>query len=182
MSVTMKKFLSNFVRRAKDEDGNATVEFVFVIPVFLLLFVSIFEVAFTTIRLTVLEFGLDVTMRDIRLSTGEEFSHEVIRNRVCENAGFLRDCNTNMQIEMVVVDTTAWNLPDPLATCVDRSEGAADPVITFSNGQQNDLMFIRACYVVKPLFPTFGLGAILETDASGRMQLVAKSAFAQEPT
>lgn len=181
MVSVMKKFLSNFVRRTKDEDGNATIEFVFVVPVFLLLFVSIFEVGLATIRLTVLEFGLDVTMRDIRLSTGQAFTHNDIRDSICNNAGYLRECDTNLQVEMIVVDTDTWAMPEQVATCIDRSDGAADPVITFSNGQQNDLMFIRVCYVAKPLFPTFGLGAIMETDASGRMQLVAKSAFAQEP-
>lgn len=162
------------------EDGNATVEFVFVIPVFLLLFVSIFELGMATIRLTMLEHALDVTMRDIRLSTGQTFTKEDIRDSICEDAAVLKDCNENLLVEMQRVDTDTWLMPAGLATCIDRSD-TAEPVVSFSNGQQNDLMFIRACFVVDPLYPTFGLGAILETDDSGAMQLVARSAFAQEP-
>jgi len=177
----MRNRFKNIIRRTKDEDGNATIEFVFIIPVFLLLFVSIFELGLATIRLTVLEFGLDVTMREIRLSTGQEFTHTEIRDEICTRAGTLRSCKKNLQIDMVRIDTDNWIMPNQDATCINRSDGAAEPVITFSNGQQNDLMFIRACYVVKPLFPTFGLGTILKTDTSGRMQLIAKSAFAQEP-
>jgi Flp pilus assembly protein TadG len=177
----MKSLINKLLRRTKEEDGNATVEFVIVIPVFLLLFVSIFELGMATIRLTMLEHGLDVTMRDVRLSTGQSFTHNEIRSRICSNATVLKDCNQNLQVEMVVVDTGTWSMPNPGATCIDRAS-TAEPVITFSNGAQNDLMFIRVCFAVDPLYPTFGLGAILETDASGAMHLVAKSAFAQEPS
>ncbi len=174
----LSKLLPRWFRRK--EDGNATVEFVIVVPVFLLLFVSIFELGMATIRLTMLEHALDVTMREIRLSTGQTFTKEDIRDNICEKAAVLKECDQSLLVEMRVVDTGSWLMPDGLATCIDRNE-TAEPVVTFSNGQQNDLMFIRACFVVDPLYPTFGLGAILETDPSGRMQLVARSAFAQEP-
>lgn len=177
----MMKFLSNLRRGfRRQEDGNASVEFVIVIPVFLLLFVSIFELGMATVRLTMLEHGLDVTMRDIRLSTGQTFTKEDIRDDICDRAGILKDCKENLLVEMQIVDTNVWAMPAGVATCIDRNE-TAEPVVTFSNGQQNDLMFIRVCYVVDPLYPTFGLGAMLEVDDTGAMQLVARSAFAQEP-
>jgi Flp pilus assembly protein TadG len=177
----MKEIIRRLLRRSKSEDGNATIEFVIVIPVFLLLFVSIFELGMATIRLTMLEHGLDVTMREIRLGTGADFSHADIRSSICDAATVLKDCNQNLQVEMVVVDTNTWALPAAAATCIDRN-ATVEPVLTFSNGAQNDLMFIRACFAVEPLYPTFGLGAIIETDAAGSMFLVAKSAFAQEPS
>ena len=176
----MKKLLK-FWRRSKAEDGNATVEFVFVVPVFLLLFVSIFELGMATVRMTVLEHGMDKAMRDVRLGTGTSFNRDQIRDKICGYAGMLKDCNENLLMEMVVIDRDTFDLPPVRATCINQNEEGL-PVTQFSNGSDSDLMFIRACYVIDPLYPTFGLGAMLKTDPAGNMQLVASSIFAQEPS
>lgn len=168
-------------RRSKAEDGNASVEFVIVVPVFLLLFVSIFELGMATIRTTMLEHGMDKTMRDIRLSSGEAITHDQIRDRICDRAGLLKDCHNALLVEMVRIDRDTFALPPVRATCIDQSPGAALPVTTITNGAASDLMFIRACFVVDPLYPTFGLGAMLKKDPAGNMQIVASSIFAQEP-
>jgi len=163
------------------EDGTSTVEFVIVVPTFLLIFVSIFELGMAMTRLTMLEHSLDVTMRTIRIGTGQAISHDQIRDQICENAGYLKDCNDALQVEMIRLDRDNWVMPAREATCIDQSPGAALPVTTIDVGAPSDVMYIRACFVVEPLFPTFGLGAIVETDSSGNMHLVANSAFAQEP-
>ncbi len=172
--------LFNIWRHAKSEDGNATVEFVLVVPVFLLLFVSIFELGMATIRLTLLEHGMDSAMRDVRLGTSESFTREEIRDRVCSNAAMLKGCRENLLLEMVVIDRDTFALPPVRATCINKNEDGL-PVTDFSNGGPSDLMFIRACYVIDPLYPSLGLGAMLKTDEAGNMQLVASSIFAQEP-
>lgn len=168
-------------RGSKAEDGNATVEFVLVVPVFLLLFVSIFELGMSTVRLTVLEHGMDKAMRDVRLSTGAGFSREDIRDRICNNAGMLKDCHQSLLVEMVIIDRTTFALPPVRATCINKNESGL-PVTSDDQGSDSDLMFVRACYVVDPLYPTFGLGTMLKTDDAGNMQLVASSIFAQEPS
>ncbi len=173
----VQKLRSAFLR----EDGTSTVEFVIVVPTFLLIFVSIFELGMAMTRLTMLEHSLDVTMREIRIGTNQTFTHDAIRDEICKNAGYLRDCQTGLQVEMIKIDREDWIMPSREATCIDQSPGAARPVIRLDNGAPSDVMFIRACFVVEPLFPTFGLGAIVETDAAGNMHLVANSAFAQEP-
>ena len=174
------KLLPHGGRKAKAEDGNVTVEFLISLPVFLLLFVSIFELGMAMTRLTMLEHGLDVAMRDVRLTTGQQVTQEMVRDSICTAASILKNCNSALAVEMVTIDTATWNMPGAFATCVDRAKNVT-PVTTWSNGQQNDIMFIRACFVVDPIFPTFGLGAILETDHTGGMFLVASSAFSQEP-
>lgn len=175
------KNLVKLWERSKAEDGNATVQFVFVVPVFILLFVSIFELGMATVRLTVLEHGMDRAMYDVRLSTGAGLSREDIRDKICENAGMLKDCNENLLVEMVIIDRNTFDLPAVRATCIDKSETGL-PVTTDDQGGDSDLMFVRACYVIDPLYPTFGLGAMLKTDNAGNMQLVASSIFAQEPS
>jgi len=173
--------LFKFIRRkSAEEEGTASVEFVIVVPVFLLLFVSVFELGMTTVRLTMLEHGLDKAMREVRLGTGSTFSRDDIRLTLCANATMLKDCNDNLLLEMVVIPQTSFKLPPVRATCIDKSE-AAIPVTSFTNGDSSDLMFIRACYVIDPLYPALGLGAMVKKDPAGNMQLVASSIFAQEP-
>jgi hypothetical protein len=43
------------------------------------------------------------------------------------------------------------------------------------------MMIVRACYVVDPLMPDFGLGARFQKDETGGVRLVASSAFVNEP-
>ncbi len=165
------------------ESGNATVEFVFMLPLFVIVFVSTFEVGMAMTRLTMLEHGLDSTMRVMRLSTGQDYDHNDVRDMVCDNAGILKDCKKYLQVELVRIDPDDWVLPADFATCVDRASNA-EPVVTFRQGSEakaNDIMHVRVCYAVDPFYPTIGLGSLLETDDTGAMHLVASSAFAQEP-
>ncbi len=168
-------------RKATDESGSASVEFAVVVWPFLLLFVASFELGMATMRLTMLEHGLDKAMRDVRLGTATTFSREEIRDRVCNYAGLLKDCQSNLLLEMQVIDRNLFNLPAIRATCIDKSQNAI-PVTDFVNGADSDLMFIRACYVIDPLYPGLALGAMLKKDPAGNLQLVASSIFTQEPS
>lgn len=175
------RHLFKFIRRKlAGEEGTASVEFVLVVWVFLLLFVSSFELGMATVRLTMLEHGLDKAMREVRLGTGKTFTREDIRKSLCANATMLKDCNDNLLLEMVVIPQNTFALPPVRATCIDKSASAI-PLTSFANGDSSDLMFIRACYVIDPLYPALGLGAMVKKDPAGNMQLVASSIFAQEP-
>lgn len=175
--MTMFKRLFN---RTKSEDGNASVEFLVTLFPLLLLFVSTFELGMAMTRLTMLEHGLDVAMREVRLNTDDQVTNADIRSLVCSTATILHDCEQSLAVEMVTIDTDTWQMPSAFATCANRGDGA-QPVISWVNGRQSDVMFIRACLVANPLFPTLGLGAVLEKDHTGGFFLVASSAFSQEP-
>lgn len=171
---------SRLFKRAKAQDGNASVEFVIALPLFLLLFVSIFELGMAMTRQTMLEHGLDVAMREVRVGTGTNVTQSEITDMVCSSASILKDCNSSLAIEMVTIDTDTWQFPSEVAACVNRG-GDAQPVVDWQNGRQSDVMFIRACYVTDPMFPAFGLGAMFTKDHTGGYFLVASSAFSQEP-
>ena len=81
---------------------------------------------------------------------------------------------------MVQVDLRSQVYFDPSPDCVDTSEDV-QPVRTFINGQENDLMVLRACVKIDPIFPTTGLGKQLIKDGAGQVALVAMAAFVQEP-
>lgn len=176
----MKQVLQIIRRFRRDEDGNATVEFAILFPFFVILFCSAVELGMITFRHSMLERGLDLAVRDVRLTTGVDYQHDDIRDLTCGYAGFLPSCSTKLQLEMAPLDMRNYTRPDGTARCGDIAL-TANPANEFRNGRQNEMMILRACYTFKPTFPLTGLGRHLSTDDTGHAAMVATSAFVQEP-
>ncbi|MDU8929986.1 TadE/TadG family type IV pilus assembly protein [Alisedimentitalea sp. MJ-SS2] len=174
------KMKSAFRRLRHKEDGNATVEFAILFPAFVTILLSGVELGMITLQHSMLERGLDLAVRNVRLGTGTAPQHDEIKAQVCEYAGLLKNCNSTLRLEMVQVDLRNAVTWDTTADCVDTSE-AVQPVRTFVNGQENDMMILRACVKIDPIFPTSGLGKQLVVDGAGQAALVAMAAFVQEP-
>ncbi|WP_317057388.1 TadE/TadG family type IV pilus assembly protein [Roseovarius rhodophyticola] len=181
-------FRSLLGRFAREEDGNSTVEFVIIVPVYLSMMVFSVELGLITMRNTMLERGLDIAVRDLRLGTGtfqsnteeeQEATHNLIKQTVCNNSIVLVNCENKLQLEMVVADPFAFNSLDTEVKCTDRPEDAAP--VRFSTGTANQLMLLRACYKYEPLFPEGVLGSALSTNAEGEAAVVSLTAFVQEP-
>ncbi|MBE1297139.1 TadE/TadG family type IV pilus assembly protein [Phycobacter azelaicus] len=167
-------------RFRRQDDGGATLEFAIIIPAFLMILMSTVELGLVNIRQSQLERALDQTVREVRLSTGANLQHDTIRDRVCELSGFIDNCATSLRLEMVSQDPFNWTGIDPEPDCVNRIEDV-QPVRSFTSGQSNQLMLIRACMKFSPIFSDWGLGGDLGKDADGRASLFAASAFVQEP-
>lgn len=167
-------------RFLRDEGGNASVEFVLVFPAYLALMLMSIELGFVTLRHTLLERGLDIAVREVRLGTGTAPQHDDIKDLICENALMIRDCDTTLRLEMRSADIRAFNSLDTTVDCTDSSE-PSKPVRDFTPGQQNQLMLLRACLRFDPLFPDEALGSALVKDANGQSSIVSMTAFVQEP-
>lgn len=178
MMNVLTQSASRFLRT--EERGAATVEFVIIFPVFILLFLSSFEAAMMLTRQVMLERGIDIAVRDLRLGTGTAITQAQLRTTICEEARVLPDCEANMLVELTVISQTTYDLPAASQPCVDRT-GVITPVVSFSNGSINELMLIRACYVVDPMFPGSGLGLQLTRDTDGELRMIASAAFVNEP-
>lgn len=172
---------------ARTEDGNASIEFVFLFPLFVALLISAIESGLMTMRYVWLDRAVDLTVRDLRLgnldltSPDSATNHDLVKTQICDQGALLLpDCHNTLLLQLIQVDTDIWNVPDPNANCVDRT-GVLDPLINFTSGVQNEMMIVRACYVVDPLMPDFGLGARFQKDETGGVRLVASSAFVNEP-
>jgi hypothetical protein len=174
-------FTSRLKRLWRDDEGTATVEFAIVFPFFISLFLSSVELGMITLRHTMLERGLDLAVRDIRLSTGTAPQHDDIKTQICDYAGLIPNCGSTLRLEMVQVDLRGSVALPTDVDCVDTSE-PVEPVRSFVNGQENEMMILRACVKFDPIFPTSGLGKQLQVDGAGQAALVAMSAFVQEPT
>lgn len=174
VATLIKRFLSA-------ENGNATVEFAITFPAMLLFMLSGIELGIMTLNHSSLERAMDLTVRDIRLSTGSAPQHDAIKDLICDRAGFISNCRTNLRLEMIQVDPRNWTGVAREATCTDASK-EVQPKITFRNdAKENELMILRACAKISPVFPTTGLGKNISKDGAGQYALVSTSAFVQEP-
>lgn len=173
----IRRFLDRFRR---SERGSATLEFVIVFPIFMVLMMSSWELGVITMRTTTIERATDLVVRDIRLGTGSAPQHDEIKQQICDKAPILNNCDTNLRVEMIQLDPRAWVEPPADADCTDTAQ-TVSPVRTFENGQENELMLIRVCFKVEPVFPGVGLGQKLVQNSGGQYALVAAAAFVQEP-
>lgn len=177
----MSIFSKAIERFRRSEKGQATIEFAIVFPAILILFLSGIELGLISLQHAMLERAMDMTVRDIRLSTGTAPQHNEIKDLLCERTGFIDNCRDNMLLEMVQVDPRNWAGVSPDATCTDQSE-PVDPKTEFKNdAKENELMILRACAKIDPVFPTAGLGQNVVKDGAGQFALVSMSAFVQEP-
>lgn len=162
------------------ESGAATVEFVIVFPFFVGVFLSSFEVAMMNMRAVMLERAMDLTVREIRLSSGASLVYDDILADVCDRATIIPDCLNVVRMELQAVDKNNFAGIQDNPDCVKRDEDV-QPVVKFKNGVENELMLIRACAVIDPFFPNLGVGRSMPVDATGGYQVIASSAFVNEP-
>ena len=83
-----------------------------------------------------------------------------------------------MELQAVDKDDFAGIVNNP--DCVKRDEDV-QPLVRFTNGVENELMLIRACAVIDPFFPSLGVGRSMPVDSTGGYQVIASSAFVNEP-
>lgn len=174
----MRRALTAFLR---DEAGTAAMEFVLVVPVILLIFVSSFESALLMIRESLLEQSVDVTMRELRLGHYGTVTNKLLKTEICSRTLIFPDCLNNIKVQLDRISTTSWSVPTDKTPCV-NSEDPAEPVVTMEAGQQNDLMLVRVCASLPAMFPGIGLALAFPLDELGNYALVAHSAFVVEPS
>ena len=173
----IRKSLRRFRRR---EDGTASIEFVLVFPAFMILFLSAFEAGIMMTRHVMLERGVDMAVRRIRLETATAFTPLQVKTMICNAAGIIPDCLANTKLEMTRIDPRSWTDVPRVADCIDVADPFA-PDRSFQNGVPNQMMVIRACSLFRPMFPGTGLGFQLPRKSGDFYALVSSSAFVMEP-
>jgi hypothetical protein len=181
----MIKLLNTLRRFRRAERGNVTVEFALVFPVFIMILTSSIEMGVITIRQTLLERGLDIAMREVRVGTGANYSHDQVRAMICDGAAIFDDCEENLRLEMIPNNPRNYTQLPSTVDCVQHGAGgseALNPVRSFTAGQSNELVIVLACMLYDPIVPTSQLALERTTDQNGKSALVvAVSAFTQEP-
>jgi TadE-like protein len=176
---------------AVDEAGTATIEFVFIVPVIMVIFMASFESSLYMIRYVMLERSVDLVVRDIRLGKLDDITHADLKERICETSALVntvQQCVEATKIWMQPINTADFAMVAPPRSCVDRSE-PIDPLAPqpgadeFKFGDDNEIMLLRICLKEEPMFPTTIVGAALVADGEGdgNYALVATSVFVNEP-
>ena len=143
-------------------------------------FLSSYDVAMMNMRAVMMEQAMDKAVRRIRLSSGANLNYSQIQNDICQDAFLIPDCNQALRIEMRPVSTDTWTGITTDVDCVKRNQ-PLQPLIKFKNGAENELMLIRICAVVDPVFPGIGVGRTMPKDETGGYKIIASSAFVNEP-
>ncbi|MCG6883108.1 MAG: pilus assembly protein [Silicimonas sp.] len=181
----MKTATSRFVRFGRREDGNATIEFVMLFPLFIMLFLMGFESGYFMVRNVMLERAVDISSRDIRLGNGKVPQFDALKEQICENVVIMRDCVQSIHIYMTELDIepgAVASVTGP-ARCLNRYSdedqfGSED----YSVGQSNTMMLMQVCASATPFFPTTGIGLGMQKDElGGDFAIVATAAFVNEP-
>lgn len=170
-----------FRRFRRSEDGTATIEFVILFPLIWMAFGMAMEAGMYSVQNTMLERGLDLTVREVRLGILKEPNHASLVTRTCANARFLPNCADSLRLEMIRSNPRAWTAPARTVRCIDRA-ATKPPAITITNGGNNELMLLRACILIKPLMPFAELGRALVADnPAGEYALTATTSYVMEP-
>jgi Flp pilus assembly protein TadG len=170
-------------RFARSEEGGATVEFVLLFPLFFALFLATFEMGMLLARQMMLDRGLDMAVREVRLGTLDPVTQDSLKARICDYATIIPDCLRQVRVEMRSADPRSWTQPGVSADgadCVNRAD-TAKPVRFFVPGRPNELMMIRVCALFDPYLPSSAIGHRMSAE-KGYYELIATSAFVIEPS
>ena len=175
MFEVVKKWFGRF---ASDTRGAASVEFVIIAPVYFALMLSTFEAGWLMTKSMMLERGLDLTIRDLRLGVYPNPTHAQFKTIICENTAIIKNCENAILLELTPIASAA-DIPKT-TVCRDRAE-PIEPTVTFNPGSESEIMFVRACVVVDPMIPGMGMALHLPLDATGGLALASYGAFNNEP-
>ena len=180
--ITLLKNLGRITRRfSRRENGSGTVEFLFVFPFFMLMFTNCYEAGMLSMRHVMLERGLDLTVRAVRIGQIEDPTHQILKDEICDRALMIPNCARDLQLEMIREDPRNWiGHFSADIECVDRAL-AVQPAVQFTNGGNNELMMLRACVLYDPMLIDVGLGKNIPKKNGSAYALVASSAFVMEP-
>lgn len=173
--------LARLLRRVrKSDDGSATIEFVIIFPALMTLFLMSIEVGVMMARGLMLDRGIDIAMRDLRLGAMSPMSHSQLKKAICENALIIPQCELNLSVELLPIVQQGWAPTQSRPTCYDRAE-PIQPALEFTPGSSNETMIVSACATFNPFFPTTGLAATIKLQNSGQYAMIATSAYVNEP-
>ncbi|MDN5788766.1 MAG: pilus assembly protein [Pseudorhodobacter sp.] len=176
----MARFWFRLTGFSRAEAGTASVEFVLLVPVLMLLFMASIESGVLMTRTVMLERGVDQVMRQLRLGQIPNPTVDLLETAICSRSVILKDCKANIHIELQPVSMSSWQFPSTATDCIDRDE-PMQPATTFNPGASQQVMLVRVCVIQDAFFPGTGVGLRLARDSQGGYGIIAATAFVNEP-
>ena len=172
----MLNFMRKIRRFRRDEGGYSSAEFVVVATSFLTGFFWVFETGLIMTKQMMLERAVDITVRELRLYNNPLYTHDYIKQQICDIALVFKDCETRLLLAMEPVDLATGYTKE--FSCYDKKNDVT-PVTTWNPGLRQEIVYMRACIIVDPLMP-HGIALFPNVSDQG-VPLVADTAFANEP-
>jgi hypothetical protein len=174
--------LRTFLKR---DEGTSTVEFVLIFPVIFAIFMSGWESGLLMTRSVLLDRAVDIVVRDLRLGNYSRpgdppLTHDRLKDEICDRTLMIRDCDDNIRLSLIPVDTAAWVFPAGRQGCYDRAEDI-EPVTTVVSGGGDQIMLMQVCVIIESVFPGSAFGAGLRKDSDNGYFMHSRSAFVNEP-
>lgn len=174
---------SGLLRRFKRrEDGASTIAAVLFLPFFIMIMAASVEICVLIFKQTMLDRGVEMTTRVMRLGLDAMPDHEELKRSICNNVAIVSNCMDDLAVEVYSVNRNTWTSTKAgtRALCADGiEEGVNDP--TIESGNSDQLMLMRACLKVEPMMSLNPLALALAKDASGKTALITTTAFVNEP-
>ncbi len=170
---------------AKDADGSTAVEFAIVVPVFLMLMFSIFEVGWfffanSVVDATVGDAARMIKTGQVQKSFGdEEDKFNDMYDNICRVVSVFGECDTRLTIEVDTYTTFAELAADnspPVCADAPPDDVAAIP---FNPGDELQIVKVRICYIYTTLNPAIGVN--LSEPGTNKRRLVSTAIFRNEP-
>lgn len=168
-------------RLRRSEDGAVTIPTLMWLPLFIMIMAASVELCVLVFKQTLLDRGVDLTTRIMRLGIAPMPSHDTLKRSICTNIAFVPGCMDNLAVEVFSVDTTTWTASNSnSALCTDAL--SSEPISPqLERGGSNQLMILRACLKVDVMMEANPLAEALVHDASGQTALISVTAFVNEP-
>lgn len=173
-SSLRRRFLGN-------KKGTAAIEFAVIIPVFLALMASTFEVGWFYFANAVLNASVTESSRFVR--TGQAQLSSVDKNGffdiVCDVVDTFGDCASNLTVDVATfANFSALASDTSAATCADAPPDDIN-AIPYNPGAENEIVRVRVCLIYETLNPVIGL-SFAEPGTSSR-RIVSSLIFRNEP-
>jgi hypothetical protein len=179
--------MNTLARFLKDENGTATIEFLFVFPIIFTIFTASFESSMFMAKYVMFERGVDIVMREVRLGNTSGMNHQKLKETICKTGMMIEsknDCLNRMRIWMQPVNTADFSMVAPPRTCVEQASEVNDdepPANEFAWGTDNDLMLLRICMKEWPMFPTTAVSVKMPREPDGSVAMIVTTVFVNEP-
>ena len=168
--MRMMRRLRHFGR---SERAAVTAEFVIAFPLVFTMLLIMLELTFLMVRSTMLQHGLDLVLREVRLGNMVNPNAAILEEAICDKMTIFSDCEKSLTLEFATVDLTTFAMPGQQTGCAPRShdEALARAGMIYQTGTANQLVVVRACVMTGTITPVL-------TDS---FRLFARSAFVNEP-
>lgn len=167
-------------------DGTAAMQFVIVFPLIMTLFAFACDLGLILMRKVMLERAVDVEVRQIRIGARAADDYTGLREDICAGAMIIPHCQSRLKLELKAMAPRVWEAPGHAPDCESLSEVTITAPRQFDAARSNQLVILRACVVLEPLMPGWGLGQSLLSNGSGSKnrfyQITASTSFVKEPS